>query len=169
MPRPANDDYPGFFSNYINLVQEDDVQSALKNQFPVIKDFLPSITEEKSNYKYAPEKWTIKEMLQHMIDAERVFTYRAMCIARKETAVLPSFNENSYASNSDANIRSWQSLCSEFFNLRQSTEDLFESFTNEMLIQKGNLLSKHITSLSLGFVIVGHVYHHVKIIKERYL
>ncbi len=169
MPKPNATDYPEYFGRYINLVDEEDLADAFKNQLPKIQAFLQSISEEKASYAYAPGKWTLKELLQHTIDTERVFQYRAMCIARKETASLPSFDENLYAQNSNANARSWKSLSEEFMNARRSTEDLFNSFSEQMLQQKSIAGEKNISVLSLGFIIAGHVTHHIKIVKEKYL
>ena len=120
-------------------------------------------------HTYAEGKWTIKELLQHIIDAERIFDYRALCIARKEMNSLPSFDENAYAENSYANTRDWLSLATEFLNLRKSTQDLYASFSAEMLWHKGVANGKIITPLSLGFITAGHFNHHKKIIEERYL
>src|SRR5438105_2546225 len=89
MPKPSNNDYAINFANYIAQVPEDDLTEAIKNQSLVLPDFLHSISEDKSKYAYAEGKWSIKEMLQHIIDAERIFNYRALCIARKETISLP--------------------------------------------------------------------------------
>ena len=169
MPKPIAADYPEYFGKYINQVAEEDLTEAFKNQFPKIEHLLRSINEEKAGYAYAPGKWTLKELLQHIIDAERIFNYRALCFARKETTSLPSFDENLYAGNSNANARSWKSLSNEFIDVRRSTEDLFKSFSNEMLQQKGTANNNAITVLSLGFITVGHVTHHIKVIEERYL
>lgn len=169
MPKPSTTDYPEYFGKYIDLVSDDDLQQAFKDQMPQIKEFLNSVTEDKYEFAYAPGKWTLKELLQHLIDTERVFNYRALCISRKETASLPSFDENLYTENSNGNFRSWESLKNEFINLRRSTEDLFESFTDEMLQQKGLASNKLISVNSLGFIAVGHVTHHIKIAKEKYL
>ncbi len=169
MPKPSNNDYAINFTNYIALVPEDDLTEAMRNQSLILPDFLHSISEDKSKYVYAEGKWSIKEMLQHIIDAERIFNYRALCIARKETVSLPGFDENNYADNSNGNARSWQSLADEFINVRRSTEDLYSSFTKEMLYQKGLSNNNTATPLSFGFISVGHAWHHKKIIEERYL
>ena len=169
MPRPNITDYSEYFGLYIKQVPEDDLNGALKRQSLILPGFLNSITEEKSTYAYAEGKWSIKELLQHLIDAERIFNYRALCIARKETVSLPSFDENVYAANSYANAREWQSLVNEFLDLRKSTEDLYDSFNAEMLWQKGLANENTISVLSLGFITVGHFAHHKKIIEERYL
>jgi len=168
MPKPNVNDYPEYFGKYINLVPEEDLGEAFRNQFPKIESFLLSINEEKANYAYAPGKWTLKELVQHIIDAERIFSYRALCFARKETISLPSFDENLYADNSNANVRSWKDLCNEFINVRRSTEDLFNSFSDTMLRLKGTANNKSISVLSTGFTMIGHVYHHIQVVEERY-
>lgn len=169
MAKPTAADYPVYFGGYINLVSEDDLSEAFKIQFPKIENFLPKIDEAKSNFAYAPGKWTLKELMQHIIDAERIFDYRALCFARKETISLPSFDENLYAENSNANTRRWKSLCSEFITLRRSTEDMFNSFSDEMLQLKGSANNNTISVVSIGYTLIGHVYHHIKVVEERYL
>lgn len=169
MPKPNITDYPEYFGRYINQVSEENLKDAFKNQLPKIEEFLQSISEEKSLYAYAPGKWTLKELWQHSIDTERVFQYRAMCIARKETAALPSFDENLYAQNSNANARSWKSISEELLNVRKSTEDLFNSFSEEMLLLKSSAGDRSVSVISLGFIIVGHVYHHINVVREKYL
>lgn len=169
MPKPIATDYPEYFGKYISQVTEEDISEAFKNQFQKIEIFLRSIDEEKSNYAYAPGKWTLKELLQHTIDTERIFNYRALCFARKEPASLPSFDENLYAESSDANTRSWKRLSDEFINVRRSTIDLFNSFTESMLQQKGTANNNSMSVLSVGYIIIGHVYHHIKVVEERYM
>lgn len=169
MPKPLPGTHPTYFQRYISLVPEEDLETAFKNQLPVITGLLQSITEEQSNHAYAPEKWTIKELLQHMTDTERIFAYRSLCFARKEQASLPGFDENTYAANSNANQRSWQSLVDEFLLVRKTTEILFSSFTEEALLNSGIANNNPTTAISMGFTAVGHVYHHKKILEERYL
>ena len=169
MAKPIISDYPEYFGKYINQVAEEDLGEAFKLQFPRLDLFLRSIDESQAEYAYAPGKWTLKELLQHMIDTERIFNYRALSFARKEPASLPSFDENLYAESSDANTRSWKRLSNEFINVRRSTEDLFNSFSDEMLQRKGTASNNSISVLSLGFVIIGHVTHHIKVAEERYL
>jgi len=169
MPRPNIDDYPIYFDRYISQVPDDDLEQAIKNQSQILPDFLYSISEEKSLYAYAEGKWSLREVLQHLIDAERIFNYRALCIARKETVSLPGFDENTYAANSNGNARTWKSLVDEFMHVRAATDDLYLSFTEEMLWQKGLSNNNVATPLSFGFITVGHCYHHKKVIEERYL
>ena len=157
-----------YFVKYTALVKETNIVEAFAAQKTAIENFYNNISEEKSNYAYAENKWTLKEMLQHIIDTERVFAYRALAIARKDTATLPSFDENEYASNTAANDRTWASLMNEMNVVRESTLLLFQNFTEEMLVRIGKFSSLSGTPEQLGFIMVGHLYHHIKIAEERY-
>jgi hypothetical protein len=169
MPKPSTASHSAYFQKYIDQVPEDNLQMAFQNQLTVITDFFHSITEEKSNYAYAPGKWTIKELLQHITDTERIFAYRGLCIARNEKTNLPGFDENEYAAASNAGNRSWKDLTEEFLVVRKSTVTLFNSFTPEVLNNSGTSNNSPLMVNSVGFIVVGHVYHHIKIFKERYL
>ena len=169
MPRPAKSSYPVYFDTYVNTVAENDLIEALNNQQPVIASFFSALPKDKHEFAYASGKWTIKEVLQHLIDCERIFTYRALCFARKEQQDLLSFEENNYAANSMANARNWQELCDEFNAVRRSTLLLFKGFTRQQLESSGSANNKQVSVLALGFIIAGHVNHHKKIIEERYL
>ncbi len=160
---------PSNMEGYVNEAGDEDLKSSFKNQNSEAEKLFQSINEEKSKYKYAEGKWTIKEVLQHLVDAERIFAYRALAFARKDANTLPSFDENDYANNSNANERSWKDLVSEFTSVRQSTEYLFDSFSEEALQTIGKASSYTIGVNTLGFVIIGHMNHHLAIIKERYL
>ena len=157
------------FHNYINQVAEDDVIEAFYRQSVAFFRFLETIPVEKYDYRYAEGKWSIKDVLQHIIDAERVFAYRALRFARKDATPLPGFDENLFAANAKADKRSWDKLVEEFTVVRRSSELMFQSFDEEQL-QSGGICSNHPTYvLALGFVIVGHAVHHQKITNERYL
>lgn len=168
MPKPSNATHPGYAQAYIDQVQEDELSEAFLAQ-EYVHHFFQSISEEQSNLAYAPGKWTIKELLQHIIDAERIFAYRALSFARKETQPLPGFEENDYADNSEANRRPWHLLCEEFAAVRRTSEFLFDSFTPEMLGYVGTSNNTSISVTAIGFILIGHVTHHVNILKERYL
>lgn len=167
--KPSTTTYPEYFQRYINQVKEDDLKLAFKNQMPAAEIFFQSISEEFSLRRYAEDKWTIKEVLQHIIDAERVFSYRALCFARKEQSILPSFDENSYTINSNANNRAWNEMIEEFTATRKSSEYLFNSFTDDALNTIGKASDYTISVAALGFITVGHVEHHIRIIQERYI
>jgi uncharacterized damage-inducible protein DinB len=169
MPKPLPGTFQPYAATYINQVQEDHLPQAFKAQHALLNEFFESIPPEKENYAYAPGKWTLKQMLQHIIDAERIFAYRALCIARGETLDLPGFEENDYAANSHASNRNWKELVEELRAVRRTTEILFNSFTEEAVMNKGLANNFPVTPHSLGFILIGHLYHHVTVIKERYI
>lgn len=169
MPRPNLSRIPEWFHNYVNKVPENDLMEAMINQTSSFINFFERIPVAKRDYRYAEEKWTIKEMLQHIIDAERVFAYRGLCIARKDTTPLPGFDENNYANNAKANIRDWDDMMEEFKVVRRSSEILFGSFDEEQSEANGTANDNPIYVLAIGFILVGHVNHHLSILKERYL
>lgn len=157
------------FHNYINQVTEDDLLEAFEKQSAAFIRFLETIPAEKYDYRYADGKWSIREVLQHIIDAERVFAYRALRFARKDATPLPGFDENLFAANAKADKRSWDKLVEEFKVVRRSSELMFQSFDNDQLQSNGISSNYPNYVLALGFVIVGHAVHHQKITKERYL
>ena len=168
MPRPSVTEYAPFYQTYINYTSGKDY-SILVQQYNerIIEDW-NAIPTEKINFAYAPDKWTIKQMLQHVIDTERIFAYRALVIARKEPAALLGFDENEYAKNATASHRNWKEMIAEWKILRQSTNILFGSFTEEDLNQKGTANNLPISVNALGFIIFGHALHHLHVLKERY-
>jgi uncharacterized damage-inducible protein DinB len=165
-----NHNFAEYFNFYISLVDEKlDVTSALDQAHKRTNILLASLTEEKSNYAYAEGKWTIKELLVHMIDTERIFCNRALRFARNDQADLPGYDHDGYVPNSGANERTLNDIENEFNLVRQGTVALFNSFTPEMLDRKGTANGNHLTVLSIGFIIAGHETHHVNILEERYL
>jgi hypothetical protein len=169
MPRPDLTKVPDFYHNYINQAKGNDLMKAMRKQTGKFLLFLQKMPKDKRNYRYAEDKWTIKEVLQHIIDAERIFAYRALCFARKDASPLPSFDENSYAANAKVENRKWKDLVNEFLVVRWSTEYLFDSFDDEQLETAGTASGKSNYVLAIGFIIIGHANHHIKVMKERYL
>ncbi len=161
--------YPAFIQGYLSFVDADTVADAIEKYSDSIKNFFRNIPAEKVNYRYAEGKWNIKEMLQHIIDAERIFAYRALRIARHDKTPLPGFEENSYAASANADERSWNSLFQEFEAVRKSTDLLLQSFTEEQLEQSGTTNNEPNTVKALSFLVYGHILHHINILKERYL
>ncbi|MGR3812359.1 DinB family protein [Jiulongibacter sp. NS-SX5] len=159
---------PNFFDRYIKKVDDLPLMAALLQYTPAAilseMDQLLALGDQV----YAPGKWTIKTMIQHMIDTERIMTYRALCISRNESGMLPGFNEDDYAENSDANERTLHDLLEEWTVVRNASLHLFDSFSEEMLQRKGNANGLEISVLAIGFVLCGHPIHHAQIIKERY-
>ncbi|MBX3241751.1 MAG: DinB family protein [Chitinophagaceae bacterium] len=166
--RPMPSEYPPFAEIYISLVREEDIRLVLQDSITPLEQFLDSIPEDKADYTYAPGKWTVKQVLQHTIDTERVFAYRAMCIARGELQSLPGFDQDAYANNADVSRRSLESLKEEMSLIRVSTALLFEHLEEKELLRQGTASNHTITPLSLGYMIVGHWRHHEYLFRERY-
>jgi hypothetical protein len=158
-----------YYQNYIKLAPDDNVLKGLERNTRNFRKFLKKIPRKKIDKAYAEGKWTIKELLQHLIDSERVFAYRALSFARKDSAPLPSFDENVWASNSMATQRDWKDMIAEFKSLRDANEKMFASFDESQLRSTGNASGKEFNVLALGFILAGHVEHHINVIKERYL
>jgi hypothetical protein len=167
--RPDLNRVPPFYHNYIKHVPEDDLMTAFKTQTAVFLDFIQNIPVNKIDYAYAEGKWTVRELLQHVIDAERIFAYRALRFARKDPTPLPGFDENLYAKNAGANRRNWSDLIEEFKSIRKSTEWLYSSFDEEQLDASGVANNDSNYVLAFGFISIGHSLHHMRILKERYL
>lgn len=160
---------PAFYHTYINQVKDTDLTTAFAGHQETLINQLKEVPEEMWGYRYAEGKWSIKELVQHIIDAERIFCYRALCIARKDKTNLPSFEESSYAEASEADRRSKQDLLNELNILQRSSALLFASFSDEQLNESGIVNGKSIYVEGIGFIIVGHVLHHLNILNERYL
>ena len=162
-------EYAEYYAQYIKQAGNTNLLDVLKESSQALNNLFETISDDKMNYKYAQDKWTIKEMLLHIIDAERVFAYRALRFARKDKTNLPGFEHNDYVVVSNANNRSKASLLSEYNAQRASTIQLFSNFTDEMLLQIGVASGNPMSVRALGFVIAGHETHHSNILKERYL
>ena len=162
-------EYATYYKPYIEALGEVDLLHELEHSFTPFIDFLKTIPTEKLEYQYAEGKWTIKDIVQHLIDAERIFAYRALRIARKDQTPLPGFEENEYVETAFANNRTMEDLIEEFVTVRQATLSLFITFSDEQLTQMGTASEKPVSVRAIGFIILGHQKHHLKIIKERYL
>jgi hypothetical protein len=167
--KPPVEKIPAFYQNYFLLVKEEDVLQALKNSSTELLDLLKSVNETQSTFAYAEGKWTIKELLMHMMDSERIFAYRALRFSRNDRTSLPGFDEQVYTPESNANNQLLSDLIMQIKNLRQSTIDLFSTFNQEMLLRSGFANNYEIGVIALGFIIAGHEKHHLNILKERYL
>jgi uncharacterized damage-inducible protein DinB len=149
-------------------VKQDNLHKAFLHNHNAIS-FLRKIPKKKWEYRYAEGKWTIKELVQHVIDAERIFCYRALAIARKEKTAAPAFDENEYGASSKADKRTKKELISELRAVQRGSLKLFDSFDEEQLQTIGNVSNYTIDVNTIGFVILGHTLHHIKMLKERYL
>jgi len=167
--RPKKEEHPEYYNYYVNLVTQEDVVNALTETKKTCLDFIKNIPIELANYAYADRKWTIKQVLIHCVDTERIISTRALKFARGETQKPLSFDENLYAANSDADLRSIKDIEEEFEAVRNATIALFKSFSFETLMAVGNTPSGIATVNSMGYMICGHTVHHLNIIKDRYL
>ena len=169
MARPNPQDSAPFYHRYIDYAQGNSIAEVITNHAQQLVDFYNSLPEAKAAYAYAEGKWTIKDLLQHVIDAERIFAYRALRIARKDTTPLAGFEENDYAKVSNAANRTLQSLKDEFKAVRNSTDLMLQSFNDDQLNSTGTASNKSITTNAIAFIIFGHLLHHQAVIEERYL
>lgn len=160
---------PQFFDRYINLAPNIKVLDALETN-PSLDPLFPLQTlTNLGDYRYAPGKWAAKDILQHLIDTERIMSYRALRFARNDQTTLPGFEEDDFARFANASARTLESLYDEYALVRQSTIGLFRSFDDEMLQRTGICFNQKISVLALGFVLVGHPIHHARVLQERYL
>lgn len=166
--KPEAENYNPYFGRYINLAFEHPGESLNENGQELVRFFL-SIPENKWEYHYAPDKWTPKEILMHLIDTERVFAYRALVCLRNDKSELPSMDENHYAANITVGHRTIDDLCEEFSLVRNSTIRLFDNATMEQCSLVGNAGGFPITASAVYYMLIGHFYHHQKVIVERYL
>lgn len=168
MPRPLPTAYPPYYETYVKLVPEENILSALTLSMQQLKQDLASIGLEKADYAYAPGKWTVKQLLQHAIDTERIFAYRALCISRGEQQSLPGFDENDYAAAADGKNRHLKDLKEEMLTVRLSTIQLFQGFTDEMMNRNGLSSDKAVSVHGLGYIIIGHWRHHAGVLNVKY-
>jgi len=166
----SSNEYADFYSNYINLApQNKSILDSLALSAKDILSFYSDLSDKKLLYRYAEGKWTLKEMLVHIIDTERIFNYRALRFARKDSATLHGFEQDDYVPYSNANNRTLESLLEEYTAVRKATTTLFASFDKDNLKRIGYASNNAISVRAIGFIISGHEIHHLKIAKERYM
>jgi hypothetical protein len=159
---------PEYFDRYINLADDIELIDALQNSLDDLEKLPVDKWNALGDRVYAPGKWTIKDIVQHITDTERIFSYRALRFARNDSTKLPGFEENDFAREANAAQRSLTDLIDELKIVRQSTIAMFSSFTDKMLQQKGPTFKADISVLGVGFTAVGHQLHHFKVLEERY-
>jgi hypothetical protein len=170
MQRPTVSEYVPAAKNYVALVPDGDFMPLLEENKSDVVEFFKSIPAGKEEYRYAEGKWTLKELLLHIVDAERVFSYRALTIARGDTnAVFPNMDEQLFAANVDPSGRALPDIIDEFSAVRDSSIFLFRHLSEKQLKTESKLFGYPVTPLGFGYIIIGHTLHHIKIIKERYL
>ncbi|HEY9229119.1 MAG TPA: DinB family protein [Gemmatimonadaceae bacterium] len=167
--RPRADEHAEYFGRYISQVPDGDLVSMLRDQAADTVALLQNLSPAQGDYAYAPGKWTIKQVIGHIIDAERVFVYRAMCFARGEAAELPAFDENAYVENANFAQRTLADLLEEFQVVRAATILFAKTLDANSLTRSGTANKNKMSVRALLYVIAGHERHHVKLFRERYL
>jgi hypothetical protein len=168
--KPQPGEYPPYALMYIKLVPDDGLLlKHLKENFKMVKEFILSLPEEKLLYRYAKDKWTIKEILVHIIDDERIYAYRAMCFARNEKTALPGFEQDDYVLFSNANERNIGNIFDEYEAVRNATITLYNGFDATALLRAGVANDNRASVRALGYHIAGHELHHINVIKQKYL
>lgn len=166
--KPKPNEYDSYYETYISALPDFHIKQILEEQIDTIQNMFSNMDEEKGNFAYSEGKWTIKEVLGHIVDTERIFSYRALSFARGETQKIPGYDQNEYVAKGNFNKRSINSLIYEFTYLRKSNIILLLSFDEETLNNKGNANGKQITVNALLYILAGHVNHHIKVLKEKY-
>ena len=165
----SNDEYNPYYQQYILKSGHVSLLEGLRTNGDNTISFLKGIPKDKLEYRYEVGKWTVKEIIQHLIDTERIFTYRALCIARKDETLLPGFDQDAYVLSSGANDRTLSALLQEYEALRLASVNLFEGFSQDMLCRIGVASNSNLSPRAVAFIVIGHENHHCEIIKERYL
>lgn len=168
MNKPDISLVPEFYRGYVSLVETDDLIMALDQNQVVATKFFSALPSEKWHYRYAEGKWSVLDILQHLIDSERIFAYRALRFSRLDATPLPGFDENLYAANAKAEKRDASALIDEFELVRRANIIFFRSLAEDARARVGMANNNPISVNAIGFIMVGHVLHHIRVINERY-
>ena len=169
MPYPQPAEYPVFFDKYIQLVNASNYSEIYEKYYNYIIDFVSNLPAEKENFKYGDDKWTVKEVVQHITDTDRVFNYRTLRISRKDETNLASFNETKFAENAFLKNRSLVTVIEEFKTVFKASNLLFQNLSEEQFNFKGIVNNNSVNVNALVFMSYGHILHHINILKTKYL
>jgi hypothetical protein len=167
--RPQSNDYAPYYGKYIMLVPDGDFVEILETQLREMKQLLEPLTDGQGDFRYAPGKWSIKESLGHVNDAERVFAYRILRIARGDQTPLPGFEQDDYVKIANASTRKLSDLLEEFTAIRRASIELIRSLDDPSWLRRGTASGKEVSVLAIAFIIAGHAFHHRAIFEEKYL
>jgi hypothetical protein len=167
--RPHENEHAPYYGRYISLIPEGDFFLLLNKHFDETLGFFRNLTEKQAEIRYEPGKWSIKEVLGHVIDNERIMSYRALRIARGDTTPLPGYEQDDYVRAANFDSRTLAALLAEFQTVRAATESLFRSFDETAIGRRGTANNVPVTVRALAYIIAGHERHHVNILKTRYL
>ncbi|RAV19603.1 DinB family protein [Paenibacillus contaminans] len=167
--RPSQEEYAPYYETYIRLVPEGKIAEVLTRQLQYTADFFAAIPEERTLSRYAPGKWSVKEVLGHITDTERIMSYRLLCIARGDKTPLPGYDENEYIKGSSFDSIPLAELIGDFAAVRRSTLTLLRGLSEEAWSRKGIANNSELSARALAYITAGHELHHINIVKERYL
>jgi len=167
--RPQTTEYAPYYGTYVMLVPEGDFLEILEAQLREMQELLAPVGEQQADFRYGPDKWSIKEILGHINDAERIFSYRMLRIARGDETPLPGFEQDDYVKTANSSGQKLSALLEEFVAIRRSTLALVRSLESSAWLRQGTASGKPVSVLALGFIIAGHVIHHQRILAKRYL
>lgn len=167
--RPDKTEYVDYFHRYVSLVPDGDLLEVIDKQAAETRALLGPLSEHDAQFRYAPDKWSIKEVVGHLADTERVMSYRAMCFARGDETVLPSFDENAYVKSSRFHERQLSSLLAELGTVRAATIALFDGLSEAELMRRGRTSAGEHSARALAYMIAGHERHHQQILRDRYI
>jgi len=169
IPRPIPGEVAAHFASYVDLVPEGDLLAHLERQEAQALALLAGIPEARGGFRYAPGKWSIKDLVGHLADTERIMGYRLLCIARGEQQSLPGFAEDDYVRAAQADARPLEELIGEFAAVRRASLALVRGLDSEAWLRRGSSNGKAVSAADMGYVIAGHLTHHLKVLEERYL
>ncbi|HEX8905336.1 MAG TPA: DinB family protein [Longimicrobiaceae bacterium] len=167
--RPTSDEHSPYYSKYIDLIPEGDVMDLLERQADELPAFLRGIPADRHDHRYAEGKWSVKEVIGHLSDTERVFAYRALRFARGDRTELPGFDENAYTPAGEFGRRDWESLVEEWLSVRRASLSLLRGLPPEAAARRGPANGQDISVRALAYIMAGHVVHHTRLLRERYL
>ena len=166
--RPDAAEYPAWYGAYVACVPDGDIVTVLRRGGEELASALGAIPESSGGHRYADDKWTVRTLLGHMVDAERIFAYRALRIARGDTTPLPGFEENDFARTAGSDARTVADIVSELFVVRDGTVRLFQSFPDDAWVRSGTVNNGQVSVRALAYIIAGHATHHRSVLKDRY-
>lgn len=167
--KPAPTEHAPEFSKYVTLVAEGDIIQTLEQQIENSLSLLRTIPADKANFRYAPDKWSVKELLGHLIDSERIFSYRALSFARNDQTPLPGYEQNDYVREADFDSRNLADMAEEFATVRRATIQLFRPLNETEWLRHGKANENDVSVRALAYIIAGHELHHMEVLRSRYL
>jgi uncharacterized damage-inducible protein DinB len=169
MDRPTQKEYASYYKGYVDIVPKGNIIKIMEKQNEQFCEFLAQVTDKKADYRYAEGKWSVKEVIGHIVDTELVFLYRALRFSRKDTQELPGFEQNDYVANSNYSQQTLGDLVEQFYLLRKTSVAFYKSLAKNTWTNKGKANGQSVTVKALSYIMVGHVIHHMQIINKRYL